>query len=64
MANHLLGMKEAAALLGVTKQRLGQLLATNDDFPAPTAELSQGRVWNRADVERWAKEHGRRTTGA
>jgi len=55
-------MSEAAALLGMSKQGFAKLLATNPDFPEPTALLSVGRIWSRADVEAWAAEHGRPVT--
>lgn len=58
MPHHLLAMGEAAALLGMSRQGFAKLLATNDDFPAPTT-LSVGRIWERADVEAWAAKHGR-----
>jgi predicted DNA-binding transcriptional regulator AlpA len=59
MPDHLLGTKEAAALLGVSKQGLFHLVESHHDFPAPTATLASGRIWNRADVESWATAHGR-----
>ena len=33
-------------------------LAQGDDFPAPEANLSAGRVWTRAAVEKWEKQTG------
>lgn len=62
MTDHLVAAKEAAALLGVTRQRLLQLIDAYDDFPAPVANLSAGRIWARADVEAWAVRHGRAVT--
>jgi predicted DNA-binding transcriptional regulator AlpA len=56
--HHLVGTIEIAELLGVSRQRVDQL-ARRDDFPAPEAALASGRVWKRADVERWAKKTGR-----
>ncbi len=58
MPHHLLGPREAAALLGVSRQRLLQLIEAHPDFPEPTV-LSVGRIWARADVEAWAEAHGR-----
>ena len=49
---------EIAALFGVTRQRADQL-SRRDDFPAPTAELAIGRVWDRAEVVEWGKADGR-----
>ena len=56
----LLGISEIAEILGVTRQRAGQIIQTYDDFPAPAAELSIGRVWYRTDIEQWDKTHPRR----
>lgn len=61
--NHLLAMREAAALLGMSKQGFAQLLDRNPDFPEPTAVLSVGRIWAREDVEAWARKHGRQVAG-
>jgi predicted DNA-binding transcriptional regulator AlpA len=54
----LVGAQEIGDLLGVSRQRVYQL-THRDDFPAPLAELAQGRVWDGAAVARWAREHGR-----
>lgn len=54
----LMGLSEIAALLGVSRQRAGQL-AERDDFPAPVGEIKAGRIWERADVEAWARAAGR-----
>lgn len=64
MTSHLLATKEAADLLGVSRQRVLQLIDAYDDFPAPVAELSAGRIWAREDVEAWARKHGRSVTTA
>ncbi|MEA2702138.1 MAG: hypothetical protein QOD63_83 [Actinomycetota bacterium] len=58
MPDHLLGPAEAAALLGVSRQRLLQLLDAYPDFPQPT-KLTVGRIWERKAVEEWATAHGR-----
>lgn len=42
---------EAAALLGVSRQRVYQLAAERPDFPQP-AERSPAR-WHRADIDAW-----------
>jgi len=54
----LLGAQEIADLLGVSRQRVQQL-ASGSDFPAPLADLAQGRVWDGDAVRAWAKSHGR-----
>jgi prophage regulatory protein len=53
-----MGTSEIAELLGVTNQRVDQL-ARRADFPEPVAVLAAGRIWNRADVEAWARRTGR-----
>ncbi len=58
MARNLVGVAEIAEMLGVTRQRVHQLAKT-PGFPAPLAELSAGAIWDRADVERWARKTGR-----
>jgi prophage regulatory protein len=49
----LMGAHEIRMLLGgITRQRVYQL-TTRPTFPAPVADLSQGKVWLAADVEEW-----------
>lgn len=38
---------------GISRQRVYQL-TSRADFPAPIADLRQGKVWRADDVERWA----------
>jgi predicted DNA-binding transcriptional regulator AlpA len=45
---------EIADLLGVSKQRAHHV-AEEKDFPAPVTEDGRGRLWDRREVERWAK---------
>lgn len=61
VTHHLLGVAEIAELLGVSRQRVHQL-AARDDFPRPTAELSAGKVWDAAAIERWQAASGRSDT--
>ncbi|MDQ3641791.1 MAG: helix-turn-helix domain-containing protein [Actinomycetota bacterium] len=63
MGEGLVGIAEIAEMLGVSRQRVGQLASSYDDFPAPVAELAAGRIWNRADVERWMAAHPDRRPG-
>lgn len=49
---------DIAQRLGVTKQRVGQLVA-RDDFPAPLGRLGRSTVWRWSDIERWAAATGR-----
>lgn len=54
---------EAAAILGVSRQRVHQLSAGHSMFPTPVARLASGSVWLRAGVEgfarRWPRKVGR-----
>ena len=50
---------DVAKLLGLTRQRVHQIMDEDPSFPAPAATLSVGRIWNRLDVEKWAREVGR-----
>jgi len=56
-------MSEIAALLGVSRQRAHKISGVYADFPAPQATLPGGRIWLRADVERWLKAHPDRPPG-
>lgn len=58
MPDRLMGLAEVAELLGVSRQRADQLARTRG-FPDPVATLVGGRIWERADVERWALDQGR-----
>lgn len=49
---------EIAEMLGVSQQRVHQLLAKGG-FPPPLAELAIGQVWERNAVEAWARARGR-----
>lgn len=55
----LVAVAEIAQMLGVSKQRVYQLLDEDDTFPAPADQLTVGRIWRRADVEKWARAAGR-----
>ena len=56
----LVGLTEIAEILGISRQRVGQL-AEGDDFPEPISVLAAGRVWKRTDIEAWARRTGRLT---
>ena len=56
----LVGVTEVREILGVSRQRVHQLVRDRPDFPKPVAELASGKVWLRADIERWARRTGRR----
>lgn len=55
----LAGAAEIGRMLGgVSRQRVQQIV-NRADFPAPVEVLEMGKVWKRADVEAWARDHGR-----
>ena len=56
--HHLVGVREIAAMFGVSPQRADQL-SHAPAFPGPVVELAAGRVWERAAVEKWANATGR-----
>jgi len=58
VAQDLVGVAEIAEMLGVTRQRVHQLTRT-PGFPAPVATLIGGRIYDRDEVERWARKTGR-----
>lgn len=55
----LVGLTEVATLVGISRQRVLQLIESDPDFPEPAAQMARGRVWKRADIEKWAKATGR-----
>lgn len=56
--HHLVGSAEIGRMLGVSRQRVQQLI-TRDDFPKPEVVLDMGKVWKRGEIEKWARDHGR-----
>ena len=52
--DQLAGVSEIAELLGVSRPSAARYVE-RDSFPKPVGALARGRVWLRADVERWAK---------
>lgn len=63
MTSHLVGLSEISTMLGVSRQRAGQIVRDYDDFPPPAAELASGRIWETTAVETWAKAHPLRPPG-
>ena len=55
----LVGTAEIAVLLGVSRQRVLQLLDEGKGFPPPSQVLKMGNVWAEADVVEWAEKSGR-----
>lgn len=58
----LVGVAETAEILGVSKQRVGEL-AAEGRLPRPVADLRSGTIWTRPSVEaflaRWERRPGR-----
>jgi predicted DNA-binding transcriptional regulator AlpA len=50
---------QVAKLLGKSRQWVDQLAKTDPTFPAPAVVLPSGRIWERADLEKWMRETGR-----
>lgn len=58
MTPRLVGVREIAKLLSLSRQRADQIVRTKG-FPDPIAELASGRVWERAAIVQWAGKTGR-----
>jgi hypothetical protein len=55
----LMGTLDVAELLGVGHEGVGQLVA-RADFPGPVGTVNgRTRIWERAQVEQWARERAR-----
>lgn len=55
-----MGAAEIARHLGVSRQRVQQLVRT-PGFPNPVATLDMGKVWDADDIRDWAKDYTPRT---
>lgn len=53
------GQAELVALLGVSRQRVQQII-NRPDFPEPDIELIMGKVWRTVKIKKWAAERGRK----
>ena len=54
----LVGAAELITVFGVSRKRAYDL-SRHPGFPEPVADLTMGKVWDLADVQRWAEERGR-----
>lgn len=54
----LIGPKEVAELLGVSRQRVTQL-ARQPGFPKPVAVLKAGKIWDADEIRAWAEKRRR-----
>ena len=48
-----LRMMDIAPILGVTTQRVSQIVAEREDFPKSAKVVGRHRLWRRDDGERW-----------
>jgi predicted DNA-binding transcriptional regulator AlpA len=55
-----MGAAEIARHLGVSRQRVQQLVRTAG-FPAPAASLDMGKIWDAAEIREWAKTYAPKT---
>jgi predicted DNA-binding transcriptional regulator AlpA len=58
----LVGIKEVAAMLGVSRTRADQL-SRRPSFPQPTVRHARVRLWEDKDVRAWMKVNGRSSDG-
>jgi predicted DNA-binding transcriptional regulator AlpA len=56
--HHLVGSQEIGTMLGVSRQRVQQLI-NRADFPKPEVELAMGKVWDRNAIAEWARANNR-----
>jgi predicted DNA-binding transcriptional regulator AlpA len=49
--------RDVAAMLGVSRQRVGQLVKDDPTFPRPFTVISGGRIWHIAGVQLWIAGH-------
>jgi len=54
----LAGIEEIVGLLVKISGDRVRELTFRSDFPEPAAELAQGDIWLRDDVEAWINDHG------
>lgn len=59
----LVGVKEAADLVGVQKSNFLRDFANHADFPQPVRELGSGRLWLRDQVEKYVAQLRARPAG-
>jgi prophage regulatory protein len=59
VAPPVMGTREVADRLGVSRQYVLRLLRDDPAFPRPIAELSAGLIWNTSDIEAYAATRGK-----
>ncbi len=58
-ADTLIDAVGVALLLGVSRRHVYLLQRTHRDFPAPVTGNRYNRLWSQAEIEDWARRHGR-----
>jgi prophage regulatory protein len=58
--SELVGATDIARMLGVSRQRVYQLLG-KPGFPEPARRLARGALWNRREIDAWATTARRRS---
>ena len=53
----IVGAREVAAMLGVTRQRVGQIIRDDRTFPVSVTAISGGRLWYTPGIEIWIAAH-------
>jgi hypothetical protein len=56
--NDLVTQADIGRRLGLTRQRIGQLIEEDPRFPEPVGELGNYRIWEWPHVQRWAANAG------
>ena len=49
---------QAAEMLGVTPQRVGQLRAEHEDFPSPVYDENRIVLFRKQDIRDWGRNNG------
>lgn len=57
--DHLLNAAGAAKLLGISRQRVNQLIDEDPTFPSAIAVLGRTPVWRQGTIVQWAEKSGR-----
>jgi predicted DNA-binding transcriptional regulator AlpA len=61
----LIDNREVAEIIGLTNSNgVSVYRKRYPDFPAPRVEKRQAVLWLRAEIESWARRHGRRKPSA
>ncbi|MEZ5217865.1 MAG: AlpA family phage regulatory protein [Ilumatobacteraceae bacterium] len=51
---NLRGASDVARRLGVSRQRVHQLMRDDPTFPAPVTTIDRTHIWDMAEVDKWA----------